>query len=115
MILGVTLTSTIASRTPYLLMACGVVMSLTSFGMVSSETVGLQFLFGIVNGMCMCFIPAMLTMIYRLPASEKGSGRSRACILQLPVTGSPGSDDHRLIETSRLAYGPFVAAFAPSP
>ena len=116
MILGVTLTSTIASRTPYLLMACGVVMSLTSFGMVSSETVGLQFLFGIVNGMCMCFIPAMLTMIYRLPGiREREVAVAVAVYFSCLWTGSalgPMITGY-IGDIADLRTGLFVAAFAP--
>ena len=71
MILGVTLVSAIASRTPWLLMACGLVMAASSFGMVLSDSVGLLFLSGIINGMTMCFIPAMITTIYRLPGIQE--------------------------------------------
>ncbi len=71
MILGVTLTSAIANRTPYLLVVCGLLMAATSFGMVLSDSVGLLFLTGIINGMTMCFIPAMITTIYRLPGIQE--------------------------------------------
>ena len=71
MILGVTLSSAIAARTPYLLVACGLVMSASSFGMLFSGTAPLLFLSGIINGMAMCFIPAMLTVIYRLPGIKE--------------------------------------------
>ena len=116
MILGVTLTSAIASRTPFLLMACGILMSVTSFGMISSETVGLQFLFGIVNGMCMCFIPAMLTTIYRLPGiREREVAVAVAVYFSCLWTGSalgPMVTGY-IGDLTDLRTGLFVAAFTP--
>lgn len=116
MILGVTLTSAIASRTRYLLMACGILMSVTSFGMILSESVPLLFLFGIVNGMCMCFIPAMLTMIYRLPGiQEREVAVAVAVFFSCLWTGSalgPMVTGY-IGDVTDLRTGLFVAAFAP--
>ncbi len=116
MILGVTLISAIANRTPYLLMVCGILMSVTSFGMVSSGSALLLFLFGIVNGMCMCFIPAMLTMIYRLPGiREREVAVAVAVYFSCLWTGSalgPMVTGY-IGDVTDLRTGLSVAAFTP--
>ncbi len=116
MILGVTLISAIANRTPYLLMVCGILMSVTSFGMVSSGSAPLLFLFGIVNGMCMCFIPAMLTMIYRLPGiREREVAVAVAVYFSCLWTGSalgPMVTGY-IGDVTDLRTGLSVAAFSP--
>ncbi len=117
MILGVTLSSAIASRTPFLLMASGIVMSVTSFGMLYSSTAPFQFLSGIVNGAAMCFIPAMMTTIYRLPGIKEREVAVAVAIyfsclwsgsaLGPLITGAIGD------AVGDLGTGLFVAAFAP--
>ena len=116
MILGVTLTSSIANRTPYLLVACGLLMAVTSFGMVLSDSVGLLFLTGIVNGMTMCFIPAMITTIYRLPGiQEREVAVAVAIYFSCLWTGSAlGPTFTGIIgDATDLRTGLLIAAFAP--
>ncbi len=116
MILGVTLTSSIANRTPYLLVACGLLMAATSFGMVLSDSVGLLFLTGIVNGMTMCFIPAMITTIYRLPGiQEREVAVAVAIYFSCLWTGSAlGPTFTGIIgDATDLRTGLLIAAFAP--
>ena len=116
MILGVTLTSAIANRTPYLLVACGLLMAVTSFGMVLSDSVGLLFLTGIVNGMTMCFIPAMITTIYRLPGiQEREVAVAVAIYFSCLWTGSAlGPTFTGIIgDATDLRTGLLIAAFAP--
>lgn len=116
MILGVTLTSSIANRTPYLLVACGFLMAATSFGMVLSDSVGLLFLTGIVNGMTMCFIPAMITTIYRLPGiQEREVAVAVAIYFSCLWMGSAlGPTFTGIIgDATDLRTGLLIAAFAP--
>ena len=116
MILGVTLTSSIANRTPYLLVACGLLMAATSFGMVLSDSIGLLFLTGIVNGMTMCFIPAMITTIYRLPGiQEREVAVAVAIYFSCLWTGSAlGPTFTGIIgDATDLRTGLLIAAFAP--
>ena len=70
-ILGVTLSSFISARTPLLLVICGILECVTFMGMIFGETLPFLFLSGIINGMVMVFIPAMMTMLYRLPGIQE--------------------------------------------
>ena len=70
-ILGVTRSSFISARTPLLLVICGILECVTFMGMIFGGTLPILFLSGIINGMVMVFIPAMMTMLYRLPGIQE--------------------------------------------